>query len=158
MAFIEADVNEYGFSEVTDGTALGDAQPEITNGEGRTVLPYEIVLQHDTGEPFYCGEVREYDGIADGADGRINIEHRRVIRTSQIKKDATAYAVDGEVFFHPGGSGAAGYLVATADKAAGDIAFGRITKAADSIGGTSGAYTYLEVRPYAYDPSRALET
>lgn len=153
MTFTEYKVNAYDFSEVTDGIGLGDAQPAITNNEGRTVLPYEIALQHGAGEPFYCGEVREADGIADAAVGRINIEHRRVIRTSQIEVTDT-FAVDAEVFFHPGGAGAAGAIVDTASKAAGDIAYGRVT----AIGGTGGAHTYLEIRPYEYDSARILET
>lgn len=151
MTMAEVKVNEYDFSEVTDGVGLGDAQPQIKNTEGRTVLPYEIVMQGTA--PFYCGEVREYDGIVDDGLGRINIEHRRVIRTSQIKKDTTTFAVDAEVFFSPGGSGAAGVIV-DADVAAGDIAFGRIT----AVGGGTGAYTYLEIRPYAFDSARILET
>jgi hypothetical protein len=153
MGFTEAEVNSYGFSEVTDGTGLGDAQPQITNGEGRAVENYEIVLQHGAGEPLYCGEVREYGGIANGAVGRINIEHRRVIRTSQIDKDAAAIAVDDEVYFQPGGSGAAGEIRPASTKAAGSIKFGRVT----AVGGTGGAYTWLEIRPYSYESSRTVE-
>lgn len=151
MAFVQAQVNTWDFSEVTDGTGLGDAQPQVTNSEGRAVENYEILMQGTA--PFYCGEVREFSGIADSATGRINIEHRRVIRTSQIKTDTTTFAVDAEVFFSPGGSGAAGEIVVAADKAAGDIKYGRIT----AIGGSTGAYTWLEIRPYAFDEARILE-
>jgi len=155
MAVETVPVNEYNFSEITTG-GNGDTQPRITNGQGRAFKPYEIVLSNAA--PYYCGEVREADGIADGAKGRINIEHRRVIQTSQIKKDTTAFAAGDEVFFKPGGSGAAGLIVAAADKAAGSIAFGRIEDVTGSVGGSTGAYTYLYIRPYSYSPSRALET
>lgn len=150
MAFTEYVNNAYDFSEATDGTGLGDMQVQLTNGQGRTALPFEILLQAVA--PFYCGEVREAGSIADSATGRINIEHRRVIRTAQIDIDAT-FAVDAEVYFQPGGAGAAGEIRTLATKTAGSIKFGRVT----AFGGTGGAHTWLEIRPYAYDDSMALE-
>ena len=151
MSFTEYNYNEYDFSEVTDGTGLGDAQPLVTNGEGRDALPFEIIL--NSAEPYYCGEIRDADGIADTESGRINIEHRRVIRTSQILTTAT-FAVGDKVYFKPGGSGAAGQIVDAANKAAGSIEFGFC----EGFGGSAGAHTYIEVRPLAYDASRALES
>jgi hypothetical protein len=151
MAWTVYKYNDYDFSEATDRTGLGDNQPLVTNGQGRAFTPMEIVL--NSAAPFYCGEVREAGGIADGASGRISIEHRGKIRTSQIDKDAAAIAVGDEIFFQPGGAGAPGELRPAATKAAGSIKFGRV----EGVGGTSGAYEWLEVRPYAFDSERALE-
>ena len=149
MAFIIANENEYGFSEITEGGG-GDVQPLITNSEGRTVLPFEIVLQGTF--PFYCGEVREYNGIADSSQGRINIEHRRVIRTKQMEATDT-FVVGAKVYFSPGGAGAAGLIIDEASKSAGDIEYG----VCEGFGGSAGAHTYIDVRPFAYDESRVLE-
>jgi hypothetical protein len=155
MAFVQAEVNDYAFSEVTDGVGLGDKQVKVINTEGRTILNYEIMMQATA--PFYCGELRKYGGLIDDGLGYINIEHRRIIRTKQIKTDTTTFTAGEEVYFQPGGASAAGVIVNATDKAAGSIKFGRITKADNSIGGSTGAYTYLEIRPYAYDDSRILE-
>lgn len=151
MSFTQAVVNEYNFSEITAG-ADGDRQVLITNGEGRTALPFEIILQ-DAAFPFYCGEVREADGIADAASGRINIDHNRVIRTEQITA-ADTFVVGAKVYFHPGGSGAAGTIIDAASVAAGDIEFG----ICEGFGGAATAHTYIDVRPFAYDEGRILET
>ena len=148
MAFSEVKNNTWDFSEVTDGGG-GDIQPLMTNGEGRALDPFEIVL--DSVAPFYCGEVREPDGIAIAALGRINIEHKRVIRTAQIEVTDT-FVVKAIVYFHPGGAGAAGTIVDTG--VAGDIEYG----ICEGFGGSGGAHTYIDVRPFAYDVSRALET
>lgn len=149
MAFTEVKANLYDFSEVTEG-AGGDTQPLMTNGEGRKLEPFEIVL--DSVFPFYCGEVREQDGIAIGALGRLNIEHRRIIRTAQIEVTDT-FVVKAVVYFHPGGAGAAGKIVDLAGKAAGDIEYGTC----EGFGGAGGAHTYIDVRPFAYNESRVLE-
>ncbi len=149
MAFSEVKNNTWDFSEVTDGGG-GDIQPLMTNGEGRALDPFEIVL--DSVFPFFCGEVREPDGIAIAALGRINIEHRRVIRTAQIEVTDT-FVVKAVVYFHPGGAGAAGLIVDLAGKAAGDIEYG----VCEGFGGAGGAHTYIDVRPFAYDESRILE-
>jgi len=146
----EVQSNAYNFSEITGG-ANGDRQPLITNGEGRTVLPFEIVLQH-AAEPYYCGEVREYGGIADTEQGRICIDHNRVIRTEQIETTDT-FVIGAKVYFSPGGSGAAGKIVDAASKITGDIEFG----VCEGFGGSAGAHTYIDVRPYAYNEGRALE-
>ena len=147
MSFTQAEQNAYNFSEVTGG-ARGDRQPLITNGEGRTVLPFEIVL--NSVAPYYCGEVREYNGIANGAQGRVNIDHNRVIRTEQIEITDT-FVVGAKVYFLPGGAGAAGKIVDAS--ATGAIEFG----VCEGFGGSAGAHTYIDVRPYAYDEGRALE-
>jgi len=149
MAFTVYKNNEQNFSEITEG-AGGDTQPLITNVEGRAIDPFEILMAATT--PFYVGEVREPDGIAIAGEGRINIEHRRVIRTEQMVA-ADTFVVDAKVYFHPGGAGAAGAIVDAASKAAGDIEFGICT----GFGGAATAHTYIEVRPYAYDESRVLE-
>jgi len=150
MAYTVVKPNAYNFSELTE-SGKGDTQPLITNTEGRTALPFEIILQATA--PFYCGEIREYDGIADDGTGRIEIAEDRVIRTEQMEATDT-FVVGAEVFFHPGGSGAAGKIVDTASKLAGDIAFGRC----EGFGGAATAHTYIDVRPYAFDSARALET
>jgi hypothetical protein len=149
MAFTVYKNNTWDFSEMTEG-AGGDTQPLMTNGEGRVLEPFEIVL--DSVGPLYCGEVREADGIAIAGKGRINIEHRRVIRTAQIEVTDT-FVVGAKVYFSPGGAGAAGKIVDAASKAAGDIEFG----VCEGFGGVATAHTYIEVRPYAYDESRVLE-
>jgi len=150
MSFTTYKNNAYNFSEATDASGLGDMQVAVTNGQGRAALPFEILLQAVA--PFYCGEVRDPDGIANGASGRINIEHRRTIRTAQIDP-ADTFVVDAEVYFQPGGAGAAGKIVDLASKAAGSIKYGRVV----AFGGVATAHTWLEIRPYAYDPARALE-
>jgi len=150
MAMTEVKNNAYDFSEATDGTGLGDMQVLATNTQGRDALPFEILMQSTA--PFYCGEIREADGIANSASGRVNIEHRRVIRTAQILTTAT-FADKVEVYFQPGGAGAAGQIVPLANKAAGSIKFGRVV----AFGGSAGAHTWLEIRPYAYSDVRVLE-
>lgn len=149
MAFIVADENVHDFSEVTDG-AGGDRQVELTNGDGRDWDAFEIVM--NPAAPFYVGEVRKYNGIADTESGRVKIDHNRVIRTAQIEVTDT-FVVEAEVFFRPGTGSVAGFIVDTASKLAGDIKFGRVT----GFGGAATAHTYLEVRPYAFDEARILE-
>jgi len=132
MSFTQALNNTYKFSEKTES----DKQVEVTNSSGRAYLAMEIVK-----EGRYVGEVREYGGIANGAAGRINLEYERVIRTAQI--ETTDTFVDGQtVYFAPGGSSAAGKLRATA--VAGSVPYG----VCEGFGGTGGAHTYVEVRPF----------
>ena len=149
MAFTEVKQNLYDFSEVTESGG-GDEQPLMTNGEGRALEPFEIVL--DSVAPFYCGEVREADGIAIAGIGRIKNAADRVIRTAQITITDT-FVVKAVVYFHPGGAGAAGTIIDLASKAAGDIEFG----ICEGFGGSAGAHTYIDVRPFAYDSARVLE-
>ena len=143
MAMVEVKNNAYDFSEKTDGGSPGDTQPLITNGQGRAFLPFEIVL--NSAAPFYCGEVREAGGIADTATGRININHNRVIRTNQFSGTIAAGV---EVYFQPGGAGAAGAIVPIAGKSAGSIKFGRC----EGVG-----TGWVEIRPYAFSDVRILE-
>lgn len=149
MAFTEAQVNTWDFSEVTEGGG-GDIQPEITNGDTRDYDPFEIVL--NGAAPFYVGEVRDADGILASASGRVNIDSRRVIRTKQMEATDT-FVVGAVVYFHPGGNSAAGVIVDLASKLAGDIEFG----ICEGFGGAATAHTYIDVRPFAYESDRILE-
>lgn len=150
MSFTEVQENEYNFSELTEGGG-GDVQPEITNGEGRALLPFEIVM--NAAAPYYVGEVREADGIAIAGSGRVCIDDRRVIRTEQIEATDT-FVVGATVYFHPGGSSEAGTIIDAASVASGDMAYG----ICEGFGGEAAAHTYIDVRPFAFDPDRALET
>lgn len=128
------DVNAYNFTELT----LSDTQPLITNDLGRTALMAELVYLDG-----YFGDVTEQDGIADSATGRINIDSERTIRTEQIEVTDT-FTIGNELWFVSGGAGAAGELV-DADPGSGTrVAVGIIT----GEGGTGGAQTYVEFRPY----------
>lgn len=133
MAFEQAKVNAYNWSEAT----ASDNQITITNSSGRAYTNREIVS-----EEGYVGEVREYDGIADGATGKINIVHDRIIRTIQADLTDT-FVVGQNVYFLAGGSGAAGKLRATPE--AGSVPYG----VCEGFGGTGGTHTYVEVRPFA---------
>lgn len=137
MAFTEYNVNSYSFSENTES----DVQVLVTNNLGRAVLDREIVNLDG-----YIGEVVEYGGIANSATGRININHERTIRTAQMTATDT-FVVGQPVYFLSGGSGAAGSLRATNE--AGSVAYGKCI----GFGGTGGAHTYVEVRPYAQGSS-----
>jgi len=132
MALTQAVVNEYSFSEVTEN----DKQPLITNGLGRDVLASEFIFQDG-----YFGEVKEYDGILDGATGRININADRTVRTAQIEVTDT-FTVGNVLWFAGGGSSAAGKLV-DADNGDG-VQVGIITGSS----GSAGSETYVEFRPY----------
>ena len=131
MAFTQADVNEYNFSEVKSN----DKQVLVTNNLGRTALQYELVYLGG-----YFGEVLEYGGIANGATGYINIDCDRIIRTQQIEATDT-FTVGNPLYFAPGGSSAAGKLVDAS--AASSIKVGIIT----GEEGTGGAQTAVEFRP-----------
>ena len=133
MSFTEYTENEYNFSETTEK----DEQILVANGLGRTVLSREIVSLDG-----YVGEVMEYGGIADSSSGRININHRRKIRTAQMKSTDT-FVVGQPVFFLSGGSIAAGLIRATNE--AGSVLYGKCT----GFGGSGGSHTYVEVRPFS---------
>ena len=132
MAFIQAAVNDYNFSEITES----DKQVLVTNNLGRTAKYGELVYLGG-----YFGEVREYNGIANAASGRININADRIIRTQQVK-DTTTFTVGQPVYFLSGGSSAAGLL------------YGVATLNAVPVGvciaeeGTGGAQTAVTFRPY----------
>ena len=133
MTFIEAKINEYDFSEVTEN----DVQVSVVNNLGRDALAREIV--HLDG---YFGEIMEYAGIVDAASGRININHRRTIRTAQIETTDT-FVIGQIVFFLSGGSSAAGALRATNE--VGSVPYGICI----GFGETGGARTYIEARPFS---------
>ena len=126
-------VNLFDFSEVS----VNDKQPLITNNLGRDVTIAELVYLGG-----YFGDVVDQDGIANAADGRINIDSDRIIRTEQMEATDT-FTVGSTLWFVAGGSGAAGVLE---DANTGtDYAAGIIT----GSGGTGGAQTYVEFRPFA---------
>ena len=128
-------VNAYDFSELT----LNDKQPLITNGLGRTALLAELVYQGG-----YFGDVTEQDGIADSAQGRINIDSDRTIRTEQIEATDT-FTIGNTLWFVSGGAGAAGTLE-DADPGSGTrVAVGIIT----GEEGSGGAQTAVSFRPFA---------
>ena len=126
-------VNDFDFSEVT----INDKQPVITNNLGRDTTIAELVFLSG-----YFGDVVEQDGIANATTGRINIDSDRIIRTEQIEATDT-FTVGNTIWFVAGGAGAAGTLE---DANTGtDYAAGIIT----AEGGTGGAQTFVEFRPFA---------
>ena len=126
-------VNDFNFSQVTKN----DKQPVITNNLGRATTIAELVFLSG-----YFGDVVEQDGIANAATGRINIDSDRIIRTEQMEATDT-FVAGNTIWFVAGGAGAAGTLE---DANTGtDYAAGIIT----GFGGTAGAHTYVEFRPFA---------
>ncbi|KKL21428.1 hypothetical protein LCGC14_2445540, partial [marine sediment metagenome] len=126
-------VNDFDFSEVS----VNDKQPVITNNLGRDTTIAELVFLSG-----YFGDVVEQDGIANSATGRINIDSDRIIRTEQMEATDT-FTVGNTIWFVAGGAGAAGTLE---DANTGtDYAAGIIT----AEGGTGGAQTFVEFRPFA---------
>ena len=126
-------VNDFDFSEVS----VDDTTPLITNNLGRATTIAELVFLSG-----YFGDVVEIDGIANAATGRINIDSNRIIRTEQMEATDT-FVVGNTIWFVAGGAGAAGVLE---DANTGtDYAAGIIT----GFGGTAGAHTYVEFRPFA---------
>ena len=133
MSFTEVLPNENNFSEVT----LSDKQPLVTNNLGRDAAPFELVYLGG-----YFGEIREYEGIVNGEDGRINIDSDRTIRTKQVEATDT-FTVGNVIWFKSGGAGAAGTLVDA--NSGSDYAAGIITEEE----GTGGAQTSVTFRPFA---------
>ena len=126
-------VNLFDFSVISEN----DKQPLITNNLGRDVTIAELVYLGG-----YFGDVVDQDGIANAADGRINIDSDRIIRTEQMEATDT-FTVGNTLWFVAGGAGAAGVLE---DANTGtDYAAGIIT----GSGGTGGAQTFVEFRPFA---------
>ena len=126
-------VNDFDFSEVS----VNDKMPVITNNLGRDTTVAELVFLSG-----YFGDVVEIDGIANAGTGRINIDSDRIIRTEQIEATDT-FTVGNTIWFVAGGAGAAGTLE---DANTGtDYAAGIIT----AEGGTGGAQTFVEFRPFA---------
>lgn len=130
----DVQVNAQNFSEPTSN----DKQPLVTNDLGRKVLMAELVYIGP-----YFGDVVEQDGIAISADGRINIDSDRTIRTEQIKA-ADTFTVGNEIWFVSGGAGAAGTLQDSDPGSGTRIAVGIITEEE----GTGGAQTSVTFRPY----------
>ena len=126
-------VNLFDFSEIS----VNDKQPVITNNLGRAATIAELVYLGG-----YFGDVVEQDGIANGATGRINIDSDRIIRTEQMEATDT-FTVGNTIWFVAGGAGAAGVLEDT--NIGTDYAAGIIT----GSGGTGGAQTFVEFRPFA---------
>ena len=89
----EAKVN-FNFEEAK----VGQKQVVVNNTYGRTLDHLELVLLNG-----YFGEVREFDGIAAGADGVINIDSDREIATSQIGTSDT-FVVGAILYFLPSSS------------------------------------------------------
>ena len=127
-------VNAYDFSEKT----LNDKQVLVPNAQGRTVLMAELVYLNG-----YFGDVVDQDGIATATSGYININSERIIRTEQITITET-FVVDATLWFQTGGAGAAGVLLDSDPGSGTRVAVGVIT----GFGGTAGAHTYVEFRPY----------
>jgi len=123
----------YGFHE----EFLSVRQREVTNNLGRTVEHLEIAYLDGV-----VGECREYDGIADGASGMLNIDAERTIGTNQINVTDT-FVVDGVVSFLTGGSAAAGEV--RAGMVAGAVPLGICVSA---VNGASG---YVTFRPFKQD-------
>lgn len=71
---VDAKVN-YNFEE----SSVDINQVKVTNNLGRVAQHLELVILDG-----YFGEVREMDGIADGATGYININPNRKIGTTQV--------------------------------------------------------------------------
>ena len=90
MAMVDAKVN-YNFHE----SEVDIDQVLVDNGSGGDFVHLELVLL-DT----LFGEVLEFDGIADGASGLININSKRKISTTQVDIGDT-FVVGAPVYFHP---------------------------------------------------------
>jgi hypothetical protein len=90
MSMTEAKVN-YGFHENFISIDL----IKITNSSGVAYVHLQLVY-----EDGYFGEVREFDGIANGATGYINIYSKRRITTTQIDTGDT-FVLDDPLYFNP---------------------------------------------------------
>lgn len=111
MAMTEAKIN-YNFHENFIDVDL----ILITNSSGVAYIHLQLVY-----EDGYFGEVREFDGIANGATGYINIYSKRKITTTQIDTGDTFVLYD-PLYFNP----TTGLL--EVDYALGSILVGKVTK------------------------------
>jgi hypothetical protein len=111
MAMTEAKVN-YGFHENFIAIDL----IKITNSSGLAYVHLQLVI-----EDGYFGEVREFDGIANGATGYINIYSKRRITTTQIDTGDT-FVLGDPLYFNPATA------VLEVDYALGSILAGKVTK------------------------------
>lgn len=130
MAMTEAKVN-FNFEEST----VDAKQVLVTNDLGFDVSHLELVLING-----YFGEVKEFDGIANGATGYINIDSDRTIGTTQIDTGDT-FVVDSPVYFHVANK------VLEATSAAGNVAVGICTKINNGVS--------VEFRPFVQRTSAA---
>lgn len=90
MAMVDAKVN-YNFHE----TEVDMNQVLVTNDLGYAVEHMELVLI-----ATYFGQVLEFDGIAIGAAGMIDLKSDRKITTTQIDVGDT-FVLGNPVYFHP---------------------------------------------------------
>ena len=90
MAMVDAKVN-YNFHE----SEIDINQVKVTNDLGYDVVHLELVLI-----ATMFGQVVEFDGIADAAEGLIDIEPNRKISTTQIDL-VDVFVVGAPVYFHP---------------------------------------------------------
>lgn len=111
MAMTEAKVN-YNFHENFIDVDL----IKITNSSGTAYVHLQLVY-----EDGYFGEVREFDGIANGATGYINIYSKRKITTTQIDTGDT-FVLGANVYLNPTTA------VLEVDYALGSVAVGIATK------------------------------
>jgi len=112
----EAKVN-YNFEESQENVS----QVEVVNDLGYAVKHLELVLING-----YFGEVREFDGIANGAAGKINIDDKRLIGTTQIDL-ADVFVLDAPVYFHVANK------VLEVTSAAGNVFVGMCTKVNNGV-------------------------
>lgn len=132
FAFTQADENEYDYTEKYSN----QKQIKVTNNLGRAVVYGEFVYLDG-----YFGFVSDFNGIANGAAGYINIDSDREVESKQVEPTDT-FTVGSALYFLSGGSGAAGTFVDSS--AGGSIAVGTIT----GEQGTGGAQTAVQFRPY----------
>lgn len=131
-AFTQADENEYDYTEKYSS----QKQVKVTNNLGRAVVYGEFVYLGG-----YFGFVSDFNGIANGAAGFIDINSDREVESKQVEATDT-FTVGNELFFLPGGSGAAGTFVDAA--ALNAIKVGIIT----AEQGAGGAQTAVQFRPF----------
>jgi hypothetical protein len=130
--FTQADENEYDYTEKYSN----QKQVKVTNNLGRAAVYGEFVYLGG-----YFGFVSDFNGIANGAAGYINIDSDREVESKQVEPTDT-FTIGSALYFLAGGAGAAGTFV---DSAAGSaIAVGTIT----GEQGAGGAQTAVQFRPY----------
>lgn len=128
MAMVDAKVN-YNFHE----NFVDIDQVLVANGLGYDVVHLELVLLDKL-----FGEVREFDGIANGATGMINIDSKRRITTTQIDV-VDVFVVGDPVYFHPANK------VLEVTGAVGNVAVGTCTKINNGVS--------VEFQPYVQNMS-----
>lgn len=134
-------VNTYSFTE----KKIGDHTPVVTNNLGRAVVFGEFVYLGG-----YFGNVIEQDGIANGATGKIDIAHDRIVSSKQVEATDT-FTAGNIMYFVPGGSSAAGKLTDSGGLAS--IPVGLIFDEQ----GTGGAQTAVSFRPFVQRTAESKE-